>query len=258
MEINPQIFFAKVMHKRFLPKINAFTYGLYYLAIPVADIDSLPLPVDRTGLLSFYRKDHGNRDSGNLQDWIFSILKSQNIPSDGDIILMTMPRVLGYVFNPVSFWLCFDKEKSLLAVLCEVNNTFGETHSYLCKHQDGKAIESQDWLQGEKFFHVSPFLEREGIYKFRFQTEGDVFGAWIDHYNKDGSLQLATALTGKLKPMTKRNLSHAFWAYPLVTLKAIFLIHWQALKLVSKGIRYVPKPLQKKEKITVTDNIKNL
>ena len=246
------------MHKRFFPKINAFTYGLYYLAIPVSDIESLPIAIDRAGLLSFYRKDHGSRDGGNLKDWISSILRSKNIPSDGNVLLITMPRILGYVFNPVSFWLCFDNQKNLQAVLCEVNNTFGETHSYLCAHEDGKLIGPEDWLTGDKFFHVSPFLEREGHYRFRFQISEQSFGAWIDHHDKDGRLQLTTALTGKMELMTKKSLSYAFWAYPLVTLKAILLIHWQAIKLVTKGIRYIPKPLQKKDKITQMRNIKNL
>ncbi|PZP56291.1 MAG: DUF1365 domain-containing protein [Micavibrio aeruginosavorus] len=258
MDVNPQVLFSKVMHKRFFPKINAFTYGLYYLAIPIENIDSLPLPVDRPGLLSFYRKDHGHRDGGNLKDWISSILQSNNILLDGDIVLMTMPRVLGYVFNPVSFWLCFNKNKDLRAVLCEVNNTFGETHSYLCRHIDGRPIGPEDWLAGDKLFHVSPFLEREGYYKFRFHTATHAFGSWINYFDKDNNLQLATALTGKLQPMTHRALARAFWLYPLVTLKAIFLIHWQAIILLAKGIRYVPKPLQNKEKITLINNIKKL
>ena len=233
--MKPAILFGKVMHRRLIPKINAFTYGIYYLAVPLAQIDALPVAVDRFGLLSFYRKDHGARDGGDLREWLRPHLERHGIRADGGVLLVALPRVLGYVFNPVSFWMCMDGNGGLRAVLCEVNNTFGETHSYLCAHADGRPIEKGDWLTGEKFFHVSPFMQRDGAYRFRFQMDAENFGVWIDHLDPDGRLQLATALTGKLSPMNRPALRRAFWRYPLVTLKAIALIHWQGYAPAGQG-----------------------
>jgi DUF1365 family protein len=167
-----------------------------------------------------------------------------------------MPRIFGYVFNPVSFWYCFDKSAVLRAVICEVNNTFGETHSYICAHEDQREITQDDILTGQKAFHVSPFLEREGNYKFRFALKNNKMGAWIDFFDASYKKKLLTSLNGKFEALNKTNSSKAFWRYPLVTLKAIYLIHWQAVKLFFKGTEYVPKPLQLKNKATRTETKK--
>ena len=176
MELTPQILFGKVMHKRMFPKVNGFTYGIYNIAVPLSGIDRLPLPVDRFGLLAFYRRDHGARDGGDLAAWLREKLAVHNVAADGETLLVTLPRVLGYVFNPVSFWFCHDRDRQLRAVLCEVNNTFGETHLYICVRPDHAPITATDTLHGEKFFHVSPFLPREGAYRFRFNLSEDALG----------------------------------------------------------------------------------
>lgn len=256
MGIEAQLFFGKVMHARLFPKKNAFSYGIYYLALPLSHIKDLPLAHNRFAPLSFYDRDHGQCDGSAPEDWARRILAEygfQNI--NGEITLLCMPRVLGYVFNPVSFWLCYDKNGNLRAVLCEVHNTFGERHTYLCAHEDHKSITSEDILKGKKIFHVSPLLKREGYYTFRFDINNDKFGVWIDFFDDTGRKQLATSLTGTLKPMNTHALRKAFWCYPLVTFKAIFLIHWQALKLLAKGIKYISKPEQKQERISTTDNL---
>lgn len=170
-------------------------------------------------------------------------------------MLITMPRVLGYVFNPVSFYLCFDENKQLRAVINEVHNTFGEQHSYLCAKKDSTAIHSEEWMEAEKLFHVSPFLERIGYYRFRFDIGEEKLGILIDYYDKENNKQLITALTGTLSPLTRKSLAIAFWTHPLVTLKAISLIHWQAIKLVAKGIRYISKPKAKDEKLTISGDL---
>jgi len=257
MELEPQIFFGHVMHKRLFPKINCFRYKLYYVSLPLSKIN-LQLEneffrLNRWGFLSFYNRDHGYRNNEHPQKWVHDVLTKHDVTSaDGEVILVTMPRVLGYVFNPVSFWYCYDKSQKLRAVICEVNNTFGETHSYICVHDDQREIMQDDILEGQKVFHVSPFLEREGSYKFRFAPKADKMGVWIDFYDAKGKKKLLTTLTGKLNPLSASNIFHAFWRYPLVTLKAIFLIHWQAVKLFTKGVKYVPKPMQIKNKVTKT------
>lgn len=252
--VEPKLYTAKVMHKRLFPKVNAFTYGIYYIALPLSKISEIKIARNKFSPISFYDKDHGAKDGSDLENWARGILQKYNIDkADGDITLVCMPRIFGYVFNPVSFWLCHDTEQNLRAVICEVNNTFGETHSYLCVHEDQRVINDTDTLKAKKIFHVSPFLEREGHYEFRFNIKDDKYGIWIDFFDKDNNKKLITSLMGTLAPLTQANMRKAFWRYPLITFKAIWLIHWQALKLISKGIKYVKKPKQKEEKTSITD-----
>ncbi len=252
----PQIFFGNVMHGRLFPKRNQFTYGIYYLAIPLSKLKDLPLAYNSFAPLSFYDCDHGPCDGSDLEVWARRVLKEHGIEYiDGEITLICMSRIFGYVFNPVSFWLCHDGAGDLRAVLCEVHNTFGERHTYVCAHDDKRPIQAGDTLKGQKLFHVSPFLEREGYYNFRFDVRDDKFGVWIDYYNGEQKKQLVTSLIGTLETMNRQSLQKAFWQYPLVTFKAIFLIHWQAVKLVTKGIRYISKPKQRVQKISATGNL---
>lgn len=244
------------MHGRLFPKRNQFTYNIYYLAIPLSQIRNLPIAYNRFAALSFHDKDHGRRDGSNLENWAREILDKYKIKeANGDIKLICMPRIIGYVFNPVSFWLCYDDQENIRAVLCEVHNTFGERHTYLCAHEDHQPILFDDTLKAEKVFHVSPMLEREGHYEFRFDARSEKFNTWINFFDENGKKQLATALTGQLKEMNTKNLNKAFWCYPLVTFKAIILIHWQALKLLLKGIKYIPRPQQKPERLSTTENL---
>jgi DUF1365 family protein len=160
------------------------------------------------------------------------------------------------VFNPVSFYLCFDEAQNgvqkLKYVIYEVNNTFGETHTYITYNKDGGEIDGEQYLEAEKVFHVSPFLEREGHYKFRLDLRDNKLGIWIDFYDASGNKKFITSLIGKFTELNKANLNKAFWQHPLVTLKTIFLIHYQAIKLILKGIKYIPKPVQKVDRITKT------
>lgn len=244
------------MHGRLFPKKNGFKYKIYYLMLPLSKLDKLPIAYNRFAPMSFYDRDHGACDGSNLEDWARGILNEYGITEvDGKITLMCMPRIFGYVFNPVSFLLCHDKQGNIRAVLCEVHNTFGERHTYLCAHPDQRVITPDDILKGEKLFHVSPFLDREGHYKFRFDFEGSKSAVWIDYYTPDNQKQLVTSLIGKTVLMDKQSLRHAFWRYPLVTIKAITLIHWQAFRLVSKGIKYIAKPKQKESKTSATENL---
>ena len=253
----PQFIFGDVMHKRVQPKINQFKYKIYYLALPLSQmnkgIENTYLKFNRFGFLSYYNKDHGYRNDTHLTQWVDDVFeKCDTQKPNGEVVLITMPRVLGYVFNPVSFFCCYDTNKNLCAVICEVNNTFGETHSYLCKPEGKNYIQDGDIITGKKLFHVSPFIQREGSYEFRFSLKENKIGIWINHLNKENAPLLLTSVTGNWENLSGKTSAKAFWAYPLVTFKAIFLIHWQAIKLILKGIKYVPKPLQKDNKISQT------
>lgn len=250
MEVTPQIFTAKVMHKRLFPRVNAFSYRLYYLAMP---LPAAPIP---SLVQSFPGSELGKRDGGSLELWARDILEQYGISAKVEhIVLITMPCVWGYVFNPVSFYLCLDREKKLRAVISEVHNTFGEQHSYLCAHADHRPIEAEEWLETEKLFHVSPFLERSGSYRFRFAIQENRLGIWIDYHDKKNDKQLITSLIGNLTPLNRRSLTTAFWTHPLVSIKAIVLIHWQAVRLTAKGIRYMTKPKALPETLTASPDL---
>ena len=250
MAINPQIFTAQVMHERFFPKKNSFIYKVYYLVLP------LPAPIIPSNLVSFDPKDLGYQDGSDPELFAKTVLAQYGLEKKiSDIMLITMPRVLGYVFNPVSFYFSLDSNKEIRAVIAEVHNTFGEQHSYLCAHADHSAITSTEWLEAKKVFHVSPFLERSGSYCFRFSLQENKLSIWIDYFDKEKKKQLVTSLTGSLQPLNKSSLNKVFWSYPLITLKTILLIHWQALKLLSKNIRYIVKPKQHKKKVSAALNL---
>ncbi len=252
----PCLINGKVMHKRFAPKENSFTYPIYYLSLPLAKLDELKkeniLKIDSFSLTSFYKKDHGVKSKcGDLNHWAIKQLKKFKLQNQvKTITLVSMPRILGFVFNPVSFWLCFDEKSQLRAIIYEVNNTFGETHSYVCAKQDQSAINEDDWIIAGKEFHVSPFLPREGHYQFRIKLNNKNIGLWIDYYNKEGKRTLTTSLKGKIEELTKQAQRKAFWRTPFVTLQAILLIHWQALKLKIKGIKFFRLPKQKSKNVT--------
>jgi DUF1365 family protein len=241
------------MHKRLFPKENSFTYGTYYLALKLSELDKLTvstLNLNRKGLLSFHEKDHADGKTPLLA-WAYELLKQNKVEFEyGEVVLLTLPRVLNYVFNPVSFYFCYSKENNLRAVICEVHNTFGETHNYICNVN--KNIENNTIIEIEKYFHVSPFMDRQGFYKFRFDMRAEKLGIWIDHYKPDGSKDFMTSLTGNFIELNNKNLRISFWKYPLITFKTIYLIHWQALKLLAKGIKYIPKPKQKTPKTTAS------
>lgn len=250
MVIAPKLYRAQVVHKRLFPKKNAFGYGVYYLALP------LPAAAIPGRLTSFCMSDVGRRDGSDPTPWVRDILAQYALHSlTKNIILVTMPRVLGYVFNPVSFYLCLDEHNALRAVLCEVHNTFGEQHNYLCANPDHSPISATQWLEAEKIFHVSPFLERSGQYKFRFDFNGDNLSVWIDYYDKNQQKQLVTSLVGSCEPLTAQALQRAFWRHPLVAVKAIALIHWQALKILCKGIGYIAKPAQLHARTSATRHL---
>lgn len=246
------LFHATVMHRRLRPKVNAFVYPVMYVVRALGEsVESRLLKENRCGLYSVWNKDHGLRDGSPLLPWIRGVLAEHKLAeaADGEVWLAAHPRMLGYAFNPVSFWLCFDKQERLRAVLAEVNNTFGDRHSYLLAHPDARPILPEDVLWADKCFHVSPFLPVEGRYAFCFQASREVLAFRID-YSDAGGLMLRTALTGRLFPMTDAALLRHFAAAPFMTFFVVLRIHWQAVKLWVKRARFHRRPEPPKQDIS--------
>ena len=254
MNARPQLCLGHVMHRRLRPAVNAFVYPVFYVQLPVRDLGAAKcgiFSVDKPNLLSFRSEDHGPRDGSPLLPWIENLLRQHGLPADGEIVLQTFPRVLGYVFNPVSFWYCHDRSGALIAILAEVNNTFGGTHSYLL-HRGGQPLRDGEEMTATKLFHVSPFNEVEGGYRFRFQLQRAVQLARIDYDDADGEL-LLTSISGKPRDWSAAALLGAFLRMPLLTLGVMARIHWQALKLWLKGVPFrgahpATQPLQESTK----------
>ena len=239
------LFRGEVMHHRVRPARNRFTYPVFFVRLRVADIDAYGQRVrlDRFGLISFRSADHGPRDGSRLLPWIRATLDAAGLQAvDGEVWLQAFPRVLGYVFNPVSFWLCHDREGRLRAVVSEVNNTFGDHHNYLSARDDGEPLAPADVVAAHKVFHVSPFCTVAGTYRFQFDAGVESTRIRIDYDDGDGKL-LLTSSSGRGEPLTVGALSRCFFAYPWMTLGVMARIHWQGLKLWRKGVPFHARPL---------------
>jgi DUF1365 family protein len=257
----PTINFGVVKHRRFRPAKNAFGYGVFTLSIPMRARRSDPkllskhgLKDNQFGLFSFFDQDHGLGNADSLS-WLEAILKENHIQHvDGEIWLQTFPRVLGYVFNPVSFWICTQANGQVQAVLAEVNNTFGERHCYLLNHDSGKALQSGETLVSTKVFHVSPFCDVRGEYHFRFLFPQDSNSkqniVCRIELHEDGAPLINTSISGLAQPLNKSTLYLAFLRHPLMSLGVIGRIHWQALKLWLKGVPFHSKPKPPELEIT--------
>ena len=246
------IIVGDVVHERFRPANHKFTYPLFCLRIPLGKLGDVAkqMAVNRSGLVSFQERDHGARDGSSTLAWVRKILVENSIATAAEnqieVDLHSFPRMLGYVFNPVSFWVCrrrAHESDEVCAVLVEVNNTFGQTHSYLLTPTHGRAIQSGELLEATKQLHVSPFNEVRGGYRFRFNFSADRWMARIDYYEGDDGEgpSLHTHISGTTQPLTRANLRLAALRFPLQTLAVVARIHWHALRLWAKRVPFLGK-----------------
>lgn len=238
---------GQVRHTRQRPRLHAFAYPTWFLLLPMRSLaqhGAGALALNRRAWVSFHDADHGdgrNTAQGGALAWLDELLQAQGIhDAQGEVWLHTYARVLGYVFKPVSFWYCHRQDGSLRAIVVEVNNTFGERHCYLLD-TPRYGVE----LLATKCFHVSPFCRVEGQYRFRFMRthhQGqDCTVVRVDHDDAEGPL-LNTSVSGVLEPITPTLLHQALWRYPAMTLMVVARIHWQALRLWLKRVRFFSKP----------------
>jgi DUF1365 family protein len=249
----PLLGIGEVRHTRLRPSRHAFAYRTYFLLLPMRSLRERPaaaLARNRFGLVGFHDADHGDGRADSLA-WLDETLAAEGIAdASGEVWLHCFPRVLGHAFKPVSFWYCHRPDDSLAAIVVEVNNTFGERHCYLLHGPD--LVFGRE-ARATKRFHVSPFCNVEGDYRFRFmrtdlhpdaaapRTNPPRTVARIDHHDAAGVL-LQTSVSGVLEPATRRSLRAAFLSMPLMTLVVVARIHWQALRLWTRRVPFVRKP----------------
>jgi len=244
----PEICLGEVVHHRLRPAIHHFTYPVFFLRIPLSRLDGLAnrwFGRERFNLLSFHARDYGPRDGSDLLTWARAQLAAANLAHiDGEVVLQTFPRLLGYVFNPISIWYCHDRAGALRAAICEVNNTFGERHNYVVSSDGGDVIAPDTWLSAPKRLHVSPFCEVRGHYRFRFQQDGARSHAHIDYCDgpHEQDRLILTTIAGKPQALNARSTWRAFSRYPLFTLGVMARIHWQAFALWRKRVPWFRKP----------------
>lgn len=232
---------AETFHGRKGAVRNAFRYSVDYLLL---DLDQATGPAlfsrNRANLMSLHDTDHGGPPGqGKGAAWAREVLARHQLPADR-LLLLAQPRLLGHVFNPVSFWLAHDAHGHLRAVIAEVTNTYGDRHSYLCHRSDRAPITPQDTIRAEKIFHVSPFQPVAGAYDFRFDLRPDRIGIWIDYTTTGGGV--FTNLIGPRQPLTNAGIIASALRRPFGSRRVLALIHWQALKLWLKRVRFNPRP----------------
>ena len=251
--INSYIYNGKVIHKRFKPKEHFFKYNVFSLFIDLSELDQLNdslnfFSLNRFNLISFYEKDHGDRDGSSLMEWVKNNLSINKISTDNiRVKLLCYPRILGYVFNPLSIFFVYDKNENLISILYEVKNTFGEQHTYVFKvESDNKLIQNNC----SKKFHVSPFIEMDCNYFFRILYPGEKLSVIIDQYDQEGKILFASQ-DGERCNLTNKNLIKSYLKHPLMTFKIISAIHFEAFKLWIKGIKFIKKKLKIKNNLTI-------
>jgi uncharacterized protein len=251
------IYESVVRHRRFQPMGHQLRYGVWSLLVDLDEIDGITRanPVfsrNRWNLVSFHDRDHGPRDGSSLRTWFDTQLEHAGVDLDGGPVrLLVFPRILGYAFNPITVWFGYDRHDRLRAVLYEVHNTFGDAHSHLAVMPDDLdgAVPRHGF---DKTLHVSPFFDRTGRYRITLDPPGERYAIVIEYLDEDGARLLTASQHGTRVPLTTRSLVRQFFTRPLVTLKVIGGIHWEALKLLRKGARYRPVPPPPTDPIEVT------
>jgi DUF1365 family protein len=240
------LFEGQIYHERLKPFNHKFSYHLFFVKFPLSRIGELGNSVfsfNRFNLFSFYDKDYLDGSKRALSVKIKEVLHPQGIKAEGEIVLHTIPRLLGYGFNPVNFWYVYDLQGRLEAILSEVNNTFGDRHYYLLQNFD-----QYQKISSKKIFHVSPFFDIKGDYQFSFNPKSVVIN-YFDNLEQDYFFKSSIAETSNLDYSTK-NLLKMFFKYPLMSFMVMFRIHWQALILFLKKAQFYRRPEPPKDILT--------
>ena len=249
---NSKIYTGKVIHKRFKPKEHYFKYNVFSLLIDLNELEEINKCIkffsyNKFNIISFYDKDHGDRDGSSIKLWVKKNLRNIGIMTeDISIKLLCYPRIFGYVFNPLSTYFIYNKHSELISIFYEVKNTFGEQHTYIFKAQDEKTVQNKC----KKKFYVSPFIEMDCEYHFKTLNPREQLSVVINQNDKDGKLLFASQ-DGISKDFNNKNLILSYLTHPLMTFKIIGAIHYEAFKLWAKRIKLIAKKIKLKNNITI-------
>jgi DUF1365 family protein len=249
-----QLYVGYVSHRRFRPAQHHLRYRMFWVLFEVDEIDHLAKEMrcfsrNRFNLVSFFDRDHGSGDGRSVREYAEDALRSAGIqPVGGAIQLLCMPRILGYGFNPISIFFCYDREGALMAILYEVHNTFGQRHAYLVRVSDDGFLPHTH--SAEKKLYVSPFMDMAMRYDFDVRMPGEKIAITIKGSDANGLL-ISAMLSGRRRNLTDRALVRLLVTHPLLTLKVIAAIHWNAGLLWLKGVRLRHRPAPPEAPITI-------
>jgi DUF1365 family protein len=249
--VKSAIYRGTVHHARVHPVKHGFTYRVFYLFADIDELEHLDTSLrwfshNRFNMFSLHDSDHGSDDGSSLRAWIHGILDDADVETDcGKVMLLAYPRVLGYVFNPLSVWYCFGPDEELRAVVYEVRNTFGDKHSYVVPLDGDPARHAV-----VKRMHVSPFMDMDQTYRFAMTSPEEQFSLGIA-VEQRGQVLFRASMRGERIDLSDRNLLRLFVTHPLVTLKSIAAIHWQALFIWAKRVGFRSRPDPATPNVTV-------
>jgi hypothetical protein len=242
------LYFGEVMHARLKPMGHRFSYRVMSLLVDLdrleaADRQCRLFGVNRAALYSFHPKDHGDRDGSSLSAYARRRAAEHGVDlAGGRVLLLCYPRLLGFTFNPLSVYFCQRADGELALVIYEVRNTFGDIHAYVLPVRPGELSDAGLRQQQEKLLYVSPFIDMTMRYHFRVSPPGADVKLRILETDSSGPL-LAATFHGRRRELGSAQLLRSFFTLPLVTLKIVAAIHWEALRLWIKGARLVPRPV---------------
>lgn len=250
MTAKPALYQGEVIHTRLKPVKHRLRYRVFYLLLDLDDIGGglRTLSHNRFNLFSFHDRDHGPGKDQSLKPWLAATLRHHGFNQPlAKVFILTLPRMLGYVFNPLSIYYCYDAQGGLFALLYEVNNTFGQRHSYLVPIASAQDLHGHE---ADKAFYVSPFNDVTGAYRFDIVPPGDTLRVNIHHRDQTGPLLFAS-LNARREKLSDSALLRCLIGLPFLTLRIIAAIHWQALKLWRKGLRIKSRPAPPDEPISL-------
>ena len=253
--MNSCIYNGVVTHKRFKPvkhflKYKTFSFFIDLDEIEKLDKDNIIFSFNRFNVFSFYNKDHGDRDGKSLKVWVIDNLRKFNINEKiNKIKLLCYPRIFGYVFNPLSIFYCY-QDGELKVVFYEVKNTFNEQHTYIFKVKDSNVVTQKC----KKKFYVSPFMNMDTYYSFRLLNPNEKLSVSIKQTDKKDTI-LTAVQTGERKDFNLKQLVINFFRYPLMTIKIISAIHFEALLLWKKGAKYKKRDIKIKNNLSYEENL---
>jgi DUF1365 family protein len=245
-----------VTHTRLRPRRHALRYRVFMLLLDLDELASLDgalklFSVGRFNLTGFDARRHGDGSATPLKAQVEALLEEAGIDCGGPVRMLAMPRILGMGFNPLTVYYCHDREGGLTAILYEVNNTFGERHSYLIPAEDAPVVRQAC----DKGFYVSPFMDMDLTYSFRLRPPGDQVQVLVDVDDAEGRV-LAAGFAGERRELSDRGLLRAWLTHPWMTLGVLAAIHWEALFIWLKGEKLRARPARPAWPVTVVTRAK--